>query len=75
LISDIELTWSRKIHDQAVGRLARDGQDAEVTEVFMVPSGGPDPLVASISGLKEEQANGIVDLLATAGNSKPSKMP
>jgi hypothetical protein len=32
----------------------------------MVASGGPDPLVASILGLKEKQANGIVDPLATA---------
>lgn len=65
-IVHVELPWSRKISDQATGRLARDGQDSEVTEVFMVASGGSDPIISAILGLKEEQANGIVDPLATA---------
>lgn len=32
----------------------------------MVASGGSDPIISAILGLKEEQANGIVDPLATA---------
>lgn len=62
----VELDWSIKIHEQLTGRVARDGQESEVTEVFLVAAGGSDPLVANILGLKEGQAQGITDPLLAA---------
>lgn len=61
VVFHVELDWSRKIMDQLTGRLVRDGQDNQVTEVFAIANGGSDPVISGILGIKEEQATGIVD--------------
>lgn len=63
-----EMDWSPAVHVQGVGRLARDGQDASVQVFFPVASEGSDPVMASVLGLKEAQAQGIVDLGVSASS-------
>lgn len=60
-----ELDWSPQVHDQVIGRVDRDGQEDEVTSIFLVSDGGSDPPMVDLLGLKGEQARGIVDPLAT----------
>lgn len=55
-----ELDWSPQVHLQGEGRLARDGQNRNVTSLFLVANGGSDPVVAHMLGIKEEQAAGII---------------
>jgi SNF2 family DNA or RNA helicase len=55
-----ELDWSPQVHLQGEGRLARDGQNRNVTSLFLVAEGGSDPVVANMLGIKEEQGKGIV---------------
>lgn len=57
-----ELDWSPKVHEQFIGRLHRDGQANRVTAFFLMIDNGSDPVVAAILGLKEAQADGIVNL-------------
>jgi SNF2 family DNA or RNA helicase len=57
-----ELDWTPAVHDQFIGRLARDGQDEPVQVFIPVAPVGSDPTMATVLGLKEEQAAGIVDL-------------
>lgn len=56
-----ELDWSPQVHNQFVGRLNRDGQKESVTAIYFVASGGSDPVIASVLGLKADQSDGIVD--------------
>lgn len=56
-----ELDWSPGIHEQCRGRLFRDGQKTNVTEIYLVSNGGSDPLISEILGLKRAQVTGIVD--------------
>ena len=60
-----ELDWSPQVHDQVIGRIDRDGQEEEVTSIFLVSDGGSDPPMVDLLGLKGEQARGIVDPLAS----------
>lgn len=57
-----ELDWSPAVHHQLIGRLARDGQKASVQVFVPVAPIGSDPTMASVLGLKQAQAIGIVDL-------------
>ena len=57
-----ELDWTPAVHDQLIGRLARDGQDESVQVFIPVAPVGCDPTMASILGLKTAQQSGIVDL-------------
>lgn len=57
-----ELDWSPQVHDQCVGRLARDGQEGRVTMVYVTVQDGADPPMMEVLGLKRDQAGGIVDL-------------
>jgi hypothetical protein len=57
-----ELDWTPKVHDQFIGRIARDGQKSPVQVFLPVASEGSDPVVASILGIKGAQSSGIVDL-------------
>ena len=57
-----EMDWSPKVHEQFIGRLARDGQEASVQVFIPVAPVGSDPTMAAILGLKEAQSVGIVDL-------------
>lgn len=55
-----ELDWSPKVHEQAIGRLFRDGQMAAVAAYFCVSHTGADPLMAEVLSLKEQQSTAIV---------------
>jgi SNF2 family DNA or RNA helicase len=55
-----ELDWSPKVHDQAIGRVHRDGQRDPVLAYLMVSAEGSDPVVADVLGLKEVQAAGVI---------------
>ncbi len=54
-----ELDWSPGVHEQAVGRVHRDGQGEPVTAYFLVSDEGSDPIVMDVLGIKREQVDGI----------------
>jgi len=56
-----ELDWSPQVHEQLIGRIYRDGQEGQVTAIFMVCDFGADPVMVDVLGLKASQANSIVD--------------
>jgi superfamily II DNA or RNA helicase len=56
-----ELDWSPAIHDQCIGRLARDGQEAAVAAYFLVSDQGSDPVVSEVLELKRQQSEAIRD--------------
>lgn len=56
-----ELDWSPGIHEQALGRVYRDGQPDPVTAYFLVSETGSDPVVSERLGLKRAQIEGIRD--------------
>jgi SNF2 family DNA or RNA helicase len=60
-----ELDWSPGVHEQVIGRLNRDGQQNQVTSVYLVSDSGSDPLVVNLLGLKGSQAAGIIDPFVT----------
>ncbi len=62
-----ELDWSPEVHNQIIGRVDRDGQENEVTAIFLTVDYGSDPSIVDICGLKASQSHGIVNpLLAPA---------
>lgn len=56
-----ELDWSPKVHDQCLGRLARDGQENQVVGYYLMCDDGADPTIVQRLGLKEAQAKPIED--------------
>lgn len=56
-----ELDWSPGVHEQAIGRVHRDGQGDPVVAYFLVADDGSDPVVMDVLGLKREQIEGIRD--------------
>lgn len=54
-----ELDWSPAMHDQAIGRLARDGQEATVAAYFCVTGSGSDPAIADVLQIKTQQSEPI----------------
>jgi superfamily II DNA or RNA helicase len=56
-----ELDWSPAVHDQAIGRLHRDGQAEPVVAYFLLADCGSDPVIADVLGLKRQQSEGIRD--------------
>jgi superfamily II DNA or RNA helicase len=54
-----ELDWSPGVHEQCIGRVARDGQKKSVVAYFLVAEDGADPVIAETLGLKREQIEGI----------------
>lgn len=54
-----ELDWSPGVHEQAIGRLNRDGQTTPVLAYFLVSEAGSDPVIAETLGIKSEQVEGI----------------
>jgi hypothetical protein len=56
-----ELDWTPGVHTQCEGRVHRDGQLDEVTAYYLVATGGSDPFVAEVLGLKRAQLAGIND--------------
>jgi SNF2 family DNA or RNA helicase len=58
-----ELDWSPKVHDQLIGRLDRDGQEQQVTAIFLVSEYGSDPLIIDMLGIKASQSHNIINPL------------
>ncbi|MBZ4373283.1 DEAD/DEAH box helicase [Corallococcus sp. AS-1-6] len=56
-----ELDWSPGVHEQACGRVHRDGQPDPVMAYFLVSDSGSDPVVADVLGIKRNQMEGIRD--------------
>jgi SNF2 family DNA or RNA helicase len=60
-----ELDWSPGVHEQCVGRIARDGQAQPVMAYYLVSDYGADPVMADVIEAKEQQVLGIRDPNAT----------
>jgi SNF2 family DNA or RNA helicase len=58
-----ELDWSPKVHDQLIGRLDRDGQQEQVTAIYLVSEFGSDPLIIDMLGIKSSQSHNIINPL------------
>jgi len=58
-----ELDWSARVHDQLIGRLRRDGQDADrpVLAFFAVADEGSDPAMIEVIGVKAADSEPVVD--------------
>jgi SNF2 family DNA or RNA helicase len=56
-----ELDWSPGVHEQCVGRIARDGQMKPVMAYFLLAEDGSDPIVSGVLGLKRGQVDGARD--------------
>jgi SNF2 family DNA or RNA helicase len=70
-----ELDWTPKVHEQFIGRIARDGQEESVQVFIPVAPVGSDPTMAVILGLKEAQSNGIIDLGEDLGSESTETDP
>lgn len=70
-----ELDWTPKVHEQFIGRVARDGQDESVQVFIPVAPVGSDPTMALVLGLKEAQSNGIIDLGEDLGSEATETDP
>ena len=55
-----ELDWSPVVHDQGIGRVARDGQTDPVVAYFLLAEVGSDPTVADVCGAKRANSEPIV---------------
>lgn len=58
-----ELDWSPKVHDQLIARLDRDGQQQQVTAIYLVSEYGSDPLIIDMLGIKSSQSHNILNPL------------
>lgn len=56
-----ELDWSPGIHEQAIGRVHRDGQPDPVVAYFLVSDEGSDPIVLDVLQTKKPQVEGVRD--------------
>lgn len=56
-----ELDWSPQVIWQDIGRVHRDGQTEPVCAYILVSEDGSDPVIADVLGLKESQAQGIIN--------------
>jgi len=56
-----ELDWSPGIHEQAAGRIHRDGQTESVIVYYLISDEGSDPIVSDVLGIKREQIEGVRD--------------
>lgn len=56
-----ELDWSKKIHEQIIGRLDREGQQDPVMAIYLTSEDGSDPPILDVLAVKESQSRGIVD--------------
>lgn len=57
-----ELDWSPQVHEQAIGRLRRDGMDVESPAVayFLVTDDGSDPALMEVLGIKRRQGEQLM---------------
>lgn len=56
-----ELSWSKEIHNQIIGRVNREGQLDPVSVFILLSDFGSDPIIMDILGLKHNQQKGILD--------------
>lgn len=57
-----ELDWSKKIHEQLIGRVDREGQENyPIMAIYLTCEDGSDPPILDVLALKESQSRGIVD--------------
>lgn len=56
-----ELDWSPAVHEQAIGRVHRDGQGDPVVAYFLTADSGSDPVIADTLQVKRGQIQGIRD--------------
>jgi hypothetical protein len=56
-----ELDWSYGVHEQAEGRVCRDGQTDPVFAYYLTADVGSDPIVMDMLGIKRGQLEGIRD--------------
>lgn len=56
-----ELDWSPGVHEQAVGRVHRDGQDEPCIAYFLISDSASDQVMLEVLGLKREQSEGLRD--------------
>lgn len=56
-----ELDWSPGVHEQAIGRVHRDGQGDPVVAYFLMADSGADPIIADVLGIKNLQIQGVRD--------------
>jgi SNF2 family DNA or RNA helicase len=54
-----ELDWSPSVHEQATGRVFRDGQQSPVMAYYLVSEDGSDPVLQSALGIKRHQLDGV----------------
>lgn len=55
-----ELDWSPAKHHQAIGRLARDGQENPVVAYYLLSEVGSDPVIGGVLEAKRQQAEPFV---------------
>lgn len=65
-----ELDWSPGVHEQAEGRVYRDGQRLPVLAYYLVSDEGSDPVVLDVLNLKTEQSEGIRNLTVDVAKLK-----
>lgn len=58
-----ELDWSPQVHHQLISRIDRDGQEQQVTAIYLVTDYGSDPVITELLGLKASQSHGILNPL------------
>lgn len=56
-----ELDWSPKVHEQIIGRLHREGQQEQITAIYLNTNEGSDPPMVEVLGVKQFQSTGIID--------------
>jgi SNF2 family DNA or RNA helicase len=56
-----ELDWSPAVIEQCEGRIARDGQPDPTLFYYLLSTGGSDPVLADLLGVKRGQIEGIRD--------------
>lgn len=54
-----ELDWSPGVHEQAIGRVHRDGQGEPVAAYYLTSEDGSDPVVIDVLGVKAGQVEGV----------------
>lgn len=72
-----ELDWSPAVHEQATGRIHRDGQEGAVFAYFLMADSGSDPVIADVLGVKRSQLEGLRDPnsdLVTKSQLDPGRM-
>ena len=56
-----ELDWSPGVHEQAIGRVFRDGQKEPVAAYFLHCDDGADPIILDVLFRKKQQIEGVRD--------------